>query len=169
MTAVLGYRAFRVNPDHGVELRSWVMDAVWHRGVNEAVCPDPKCGGPPPREHAAKRGCGFHAFAELEQLAHHIHYQGEPVMAPPPPHLQMVCAVVAASGTVQLWSKGWRSSHAEIVALLGDTPLGRLAARRYAVPTLPLPKGDLRRAEGYFHEWGMTHAEALSMKGAADA
>jgi len=150
-------------------LRSWVMDSPWQRGENWAACPKPGCSGPPAAHHGVS-GCGFHAFARLRSLASQLEVQRReqersvrPIPWCGPAGPSVICGVVAGWGRVQLGSRGWRSTRAEIVGLFGGSRLAEQMASRYGVTLLPLPV-DLERVERFLGgEWGLTHAEALRL------
>jgi hypothetical protein len=171
---VLGYRVFRASPEMGGCLRSWVMDSVWKRGENWATCERPGCGCPP-AQHGGTTGCGFHASGSLEAIHGYLSLQRlqqdreelqEENLGPAGPSI--VCGVVAGFGTVQLGSRGWRSSRCEIVALFGRSLPVEVMAGQYHVPLLPLPD-DLDRAERLTREWGISLGEALHLPADFDA
>jgi len=142
---------------------------VWQSGLNAADCSAIGCSGPPalhraPTPRARRFGCGFHAYWHLEQLANFLGVQRQVIDEGYAGLVagSFVTAVVAATGRVQLCTKGWRASHAEVLAIFGGTELDALLADRYRIRLLPIPsRRDRQRTEGFLHELGMTQREAL--------
>jgi hypothetical protein len=145
------------------------MQTVWSRGENLATCGQPGCGHPP-SAHDDTSGCGFNAFAHLRSLRRYLDVQRmeQERSARPIPWCgqegpSVLCGVMAGWGTVQLATLGWRSTHAEIVALFGTSAMAERMANRYQVTLLPLPV-DVEKTERLLGgEWGLSYDDALRL------
>lgn len=131
---VLGYRAWKAAPLHGLAPISGVSEAPWREGVNVAYCHNQwGHSAPAPFCH-----CGFNAYHCLDDVE--VPIKG-------------IAGAVAMRGRVQVHAKGVRCEEAQVIGLLRsealDDDYAEGIAARYGVPLFDRPEQLIAYAERY--------------------
>lgn len=136
---VIGVRCWSSNLVSGVFLRGIGPCrshpfAVWHPGVNKAVCGTPAAhemyAGTNAPVPGSMCGCGFYAYHEYSDDIGR--FPSEPTGQKSP------VGIVRGWGQMQCHPDGWRAEYAEILALVENgSPRMHAVAKRYGVPLLP--------------------------------